>query len=125
MNFLDNLFLTQSITETDGGFEAVVRCNPDHAVYKSHFPGNPITPGACMLQEAGVLMQEKMGRPLFLKTSKNIKYLSLLIPAEGKEVKFIFSHVVEGETECKTQVVIADANSVYTKMSLTFSYERL
>ena len=62
---------------------------------------------------------------MYLKTSKNIKYLSLLIPAEGKEVKFIFSHVVEGETECKTQVVIADANSVYTKMSLTFSYERL
>ena len=87
MNFLDNLFITQSITNTEDGFEAAVRCNTDHAVYKSHFPGNPITPGACMLQEAGVLMQEKMGRPLFLKTSKNIKYLSLLIPAEGKEVK--------------------------------------
>lgn len=125
MNFLDNLFLIQSITETQDGFEAVLLCNPEHPVYKSHFPGNPITPGACLLQTAGLLMQQKQGRPLYLKTSKNIKYLSLLIPAEGKEVKFIFSHVVEGETECKTQVVIADANSVYTKMSLTFSYERL
>ena len=125
MNFLDNLFITQSITETEDGFEAVVRCNPEHPVYKAHFPGNPITPGACLLQEAGVLMQEKMGRPLFLKTSKNIKYLSLLIPAEGKEVKYMFSHVVESETECKTQVVIADENNVYTKMSLTYSYEPL
>ena len=125
MNFLDNLFITQSITETEDGFEAVVRCNPEHPVYKAHFPGNPITPGACLLQEAGVLMQEKMGRPLFLKTSKNIKYLSLLIPAEGKEVKYMFSHVVESETEFKTQVVIADENNVYTKMSLTYSYEPL
>ena len=125
MNFLDNLFITQSITDTEDGFEAVVRCNPEHAVYKSHFPGNPITPGACMLQEAGALMQEKMGRPLFLKTSKNIKYLSLLIPAEGKEIKFVFSRVVESETECKAQVVIADENNVYTKMSLTYSYEAL
>ena len=125
MNFLDNLFITQSITETEDGFEAIVRCNPNHDVYKAHFPGNPITPGACMLQEAGVLMQEKKGRPMFLKMAKNIKYLSLLIPAEGKEVKFIFSRVVENETECKAQVVIADEDNVYTKMSLTYSYEAL
>jgi 3-hydroxyacyl-[acyl-carrier-protein] dehydratase len=125
MNFLDNLFLTQSITETDDGFEAVVRCNPEHPVYRAHFPGNPITPGACLLQTAGALMQQKMGRPLFLKSSKNIKYLSILIPAEGKEVKFCFSHVVESETECKAQVVIADESTIYTKMSLLFSYELL
>ena len=125
MNFLDNLFLTQSITETDDGFEAVVRCNPEHPVYRAHFPGNPITPGACLLQTAGALMQQKMGRPLFLKSSKNIKYLSILIPAEGKEVKFCFSHVTESETECKAQVVIADESTIYTKMSLIFSYEPL
>ena len=125
MNFLDNLFLTQSITDTNDGFEAVVRCNPEHDVFKAHFPGNPITPGACLLQTAGALMQQKMGRPLYLKASKNIKYLSILIPAEGKEVKFGFSHVAEGETEYKAQVVIADESTVYTKMSLTFSYEPL
>ena len=125
MNFLDNLFLIQSITDTDDGFEALVRCNPEHPVYQAHFPGNPITPGACLLQTAGALMQQKMGRPMFLKSSKNIKYLSILIPAEGKEVKFGFSHVAESETECKAQVVIADESTVYTKMSLTFSYEPL
>lgn len=125
MNFLDNLFLTQSITDTDDGFEALVRCNPEHLVYRAHFPGNPITPGACLLQTAGALMQQKMGRPLYLKSSKNIKYLSILIPSEGKEVKFGFSHVAESETECKAQVVIADESTVYTKMSLTFSYEPL
>ena len=123
MNFLDNLFLTQSITNSDDDFEALVRCNPEHPVYKAHFPDNPITPGACLLQTAGALMQQKMGRALYLKSSKNIKYLSILIPAEGKEVKFSFSHITEGETECKAQVVIADESTVYTKMSLIFSYE--
>ena len=125
MNFLDNLFIIKSLTETEDGFEAVVYYDPEHPVYKVHFPGNPITPGACLLQTADALMQEKMGRPLFLKMSKNIKYLSLLVPAPDKVVKFVFSHITEGETECKTQVVIADENTVYTKMSLTFSYEQL
>lgn len=123
MQFLDDLLITQSITETENGFTAVLRCNPEHLIYQAHFPSNPITPGACLLQTAGELLQRKLGRPLFLKASKNVKYLNVLVPANGKEVRFTFSNIVESETECKAQVVIADEASVYTKMSLTFSYE--
>lgn len=123
MNFLDNLFILNSIDGTENGFTALLRCNPEHLIYQAHFPGNPITPGACLLQTAGELLQHKLGRPLFLKASKNVKYLNVLVPSEGKEVRFTFSNLVESETECKAQVVIADEASVYTKMSLTFSYE--
>ena len=125
MNFLDHLFILNSIDETENSFTAHLRCNPEHLIYQAHFPGNPITPGACLLQTAGELLQQKLDRPLFLKASKNVKYLNVLIPAEGKEVRFTFSNLVESETECKAQVVIADETSVYTKMSLTFSYESL
>lgn len=125
MNFLDNLFILNSIDGTENGFTAILRCNPEHLIYQAHFPGNPITPGACLLQTAGELLQHKLGRPLFLKSSKNVKYLNVLIPAEDKEVRFTFSNLAESETECKAQVVIADEAQVYTKMSLTFSYEAL
>ena len=123
MNFLDNLFHIESIEEAENGFVALLCFNPEHLIYQAHFPGNPITPGACLLQTAGEVLQRKLGRPLFLKASKNVKYLDVLVPAEGKEVRFTFSNLVESETECKAQVVIADEASVYTKMSLTFSYE--
>lgn len=123
MHFLDELFFLQSIENTENGFTTILRCNPEHLIYQAHFPGNPITPGACLLQTASEVLQYKLGRPLFLKTSKNIKYLNVLVPAEGKEVRFTFSNLVESETECKAQVVISDEASVYTKMSLTFSYE--
>jgi 3-hydroxyacyl-[acyl-carrier-protein] dehydratase len=125
MNFLDNLFIKESITDTDTGFTAKLRCNPAHPVYQAHFPGNPISPGACLLKTAGGVLQQKLGRPLYLKASKNIKYLNLLIPEEGKEVCFNFSNFSEVENGCKAQVVIADEASVYTKMSLTYSYEPL
>ena len=125
MNFLDNLFILQSTEETETGFLARLRCNSEHPVYKAHFPGNPITPGACLLKTAGEVMQQKTGRPLYLKSSKNIKYLSLLVPEEGKEVCFNFSNFAEIENGCKVQLVIADDTSVYSKMSLTYSYEPL
>ena len=123
MQFLDDLLITQSITDTENGFTATLRCNPEHLIYQAHFPGNPITPGACLLQTACELLQCKLDRPLYLKASKNVKYLNVLVPAEDKEVRFVFSNLAESETECKAQVVIADENSVYTKMSLTFCYE--
>ena len=125
MTFLDNLFIIESVDDTDSGFTAKLRCNPEHPVYQAHFPGNPITPGACLLKTAGEVMQQKLGRPLYLKASKNIKYLNVLVSEEGKEVCFNFSNFSEIENGCKTQVVIADETSVYTKMSLTFSYEPL
>jgi 3-hydroxyacyl-[acyl-carrier-protein] dehydratase len=123
MHFLDELFILQSIEDNENGFTANLCCNSNHLIYQAHFPGNPITPGACLLQTASEVLQRKLGRPFFLKASKNVKYLNVLVPAEGKEVRFTFSNIVESETECKVQVVIADEASVYTKMSLTFSYE--
>ena len=125
MNFLDNLFILESIDDTDTGFTAKLRCNAAHPVYQAHFPGNPITPGACLLKTAGEVLQHKMGRPLYLKASKNIKYLNVLVPEEGKQVCFNFSGFSEIENGCKAQVVIADETVVYSKMSLTFSYEPL
>lgn len=125
MHFLDNLFILESIDNTDTGFSAKLCCNSAHPVYQAHFPGNPITPGACLLKTAGEVLQQKLGRPLYLKASKNIKYLNLLIPAKEKEVRYEFSNITEIEMGCKAQLVIADENSVYAKMSLTFSYELL
>ena len=125
MNFLDNLFILESIDNTDTGFTAKLRCNPDHPVYQAHFPGNPITPGACLLKTVGEVLQQIIGRLLYLKASKNIKYLNVLVPEEGKEVCFNFSSFAEIENGCKAQVVIADETVVYSKMSLTFSYEPL
>ncbi len=49
----------------------------------------------------------------------------MLIPADGKEVTFTFTGIAETEAGCKAQVVISDNSIVYTKMSLSFSYEAL
>ena len=125
MHYLDDLFTIKFTEETENGFSVHLLCNPSHPVYQAHFPGNPITPGACLLKTAGEVLHRRSGRPIYLKASKNIKYLNLLIPEEGKEVCYNFSSFAEIENGCKAQLVIADNTVVYSKMSLTFSYEPL
>ena len=125
MHYLDDLFTLQATEDSDKGFTARLRCNPKHPVYQAHFPGYPITPGACLLKTAGELLQSKTGRALYLKSSKNIKYLNIMVPEEGKEVRFVFSNIAPTENGCKAQLVVEDDASVYSKMSLTYSYEPL
>ena len=122
MDYFEDLFFVIAQEDTEDGFSVLLRCNPSHPVYQAHFPGNPITPGACLLQTAGQLMRQRKRIPIYLKSSKNIKYLNVLVPAEGKTVRFNFSHLVESDTECKVQVVVADETMVYSKMSLSFSH---
>lgn len=121
MNFFDNLFFIQSIDETEDGFTARLLCNPSHPVYKAHFPGNPITPGVCVMQMASTLFGKKLNQKVWLKAAKSVKFLSAIIPAEGKEVKFGFSRIVESGKEIKAQVLVSDDSVTFAKMSLIFS----
>lgn len=125
MQMTDGLFIIESMNDTDSGFEVKLRTNPAHFIYKSHFPGNPITPGVCVVQTAGELLERKYNRKLYLKSIRNVKFLAVIVPAEGKIIKYTFSNIVEDKTGGKAQVVVSDDDTVYAKISLIFSNERI
>lgn len=125
MGYFDNLFIIKSKEETGNGFAFKLQCNPSHPVYQAHFPGNPITPGACLLQTAVGLFQQIQGREVCLKNAKSIKFINVLVPSEGKEIQFVFSQIENTGADIKVQVVVEDENLKYSKMSLTFGDEIL
>jgi len=125
MKLLDNLFIPQSLNDVDGGFTARMLCNPSHFIYQAHFPGNPITPGVCVIQLASELLEQKMNHPLWLKRVKSVKFLNSIIPASGKEIVYSFDGLTETETGCTVQVVVSEAAYINAKMSMEFSYESL
>ena len=125
MRLTEGFFNIEAICDADSGFEAVLRINPEHPIYKVHFPGNPITPGVCIIQAVGELLENRLGRKLYLKTVKNVKFLSVIIPEEGKKIKYSFSNIIEDDSIVKTQVLVSDDAAVYAKLSLIFSNVRL
>ncbi len=58
MKLLNNFFTIV------GGNESCVhiRLHTTHPVFRAHFPGNPITPGACIVQAIGVLLCVREGQ---------------------------------------------------------------
>lgn len=125
MRLTEGFFIIESTNDSDNGFEAILRTNPEHPIYKAHFPGSPITPGVCVIQAAGELLENKLGRKLYLQSIKNVKFLMVIIPEEGKKIRYSFSNIVEDESGVKAQVVVSDDAMVYAKISLIFSNVRL
>lgn len=123
MKLLDEFFFVKEIKDEENGFVALLQVNPEHFIYKAHFPGNPITPGVCIVQAASELLQCKLNRNLFLKNVKNVKFLSTIIPSEGKIIKCSFSSISEEENSCKAQLIVSDETSTFAKISVVYSYD--
>jgi 3-hydroxyacyl-[acyl-carrier-protein] dehydratase len=74
--------------ETDENTKIEVELNPQHAIFGGHFPGNPVLPGACMVQMMRELLQDIHHCKLELQKSQNIKFISVVIPGVNNLLTF-------------------------------------
>ncbi len=74
------LFHIAEIDHQDGQVSALLRLNPDHAILKGHFPGQPVVPGACLVQVVKEVMEKALNTPLLLTNAGMIKFISMLVP---------------------------------------------
>lgn len=54
-----------------------------HVIFQAHFPGNPVTPGVCMMQVIKELLERITGKGLTLIKSGDIKFTALIDPFEN------------------------------------------
>lgn len=87
-----------------------------HPIYKAHFPGNPITPGVCLLEIIGYLIEQKMGRPVKLVRAKNIKFLSVLNPLSTPQADFKLQ-IKSERPQLEVQTAIESMQGVIAKMT--------
>lgn len=123
MKLINSFFEINSFNELETGFSYTISFNPEHLIYKAHFPERPITPGVCILQVATELLEQKMNRPLYLSLASNVKYLAVLSPDDDISVSYDFSKMTVGEKECKVHVTVKNNHCIFAKLSLTFVYE--
>ncbi len=61
--------------------------NANHAIFKGHFPGNPVVPGVCMIEMVKELVAMQVQERLLLRSSGNIKFLNLITPEVSPLIK--------------------------------------
>jgi len=77
----DKLYSVVSVTGSEGKIIAGIHLNKDDELFKGHFPGQPVLPGACMLQILKEVLELALNKKIRLKKADQMKFLSVVNPA--------------------------------------------
>jgi 3-hydroxyacyl-[acyl-carrier-protein] dehydratase len=77
----DPLFKIISINADDNAVVASIDIDIDNEILKGHFPGQPVVPGASMLQLVKEVLATAIKKPVRLVKADNVKFLSLIEPS--------------------------------------------
>lgn len=118
MILLNDFYTILSSEQHEGRAVFNVRLNPRHFIYEAHFPGEPITPGVCIIQIAKELLEVHLKRSLQVSQIKNVKFLSVLSPTRIIDVTFSLTKVCIEEEMVKSLIGVTGGNVQYAKISL-------
>ena len=77
----DDIFIVESLTHTDGIIKVDLSINDYSSIFKGHFTGQPVVPGACMLQLLKDVLESALGYSVQLKKAGNLKFIRMIVPA--------------------------------------------
>lgn len=104
----------------NGSFSANIKLNKDHNIFNGHFPGNPVTPGVCMMQIVKELTEEFTGKKLFLKSASNVKFMAIINPFETPNLTMQLD-IKEIENEVKVKNTTAFGETIALKLSVNYT----
>ena len=112
---MDEFYTIEETLHEEEMTQVNVLVNPEHVIYKAHFPEYPITPGAILVGMAADLASSELGIDRDLTEVKNVKFLVPHLPQEHPHLSF---RMKLGESSA--DVVIADGEITFSKMTLIF-----
>lgn len=118
MTVLQDFYQIEDFKEAaTGKYIARIRLNAHHAIFQGHFPGNPVTPGVCMMQIVKDLSEQIAKRPLFLSRSSNVKFMALINPEENPELELQLEISEDAEGQVKVKNVTTFGDTVALKLT--------
>lgn len=118
MKLRDSLYTIVSESKGEGRHDFNIKLDPEHFIYKAHFPGEPITPGVCIMQIAKELLEEAVSESLTLSCVKNIKFLRIISPDDVTDICYSLAKIAREDGQVKVQVTVTAGEETYAKLSL-------
>jgi 3-hydroxyacyl-[acyl-carrier-protein] dehydratase len=100
--------------------KAQVKLNPDHEIFKGHFPEMQILPGVCTLQIIKELLYKLVNKNLTLVKGNNIKFTAIINPRETELVDFEIKIVSNVDNRMTINCQVSGNNAIVLKMKGTY-----
>lgn len=115
----DDLYQVVTMDTGEGWIKSSIRFNREHAIFKGHFPGQPIVPGVCMIRIVRELMETCLKSSCRLVAAHSVKFMAFLDPSEATAVDVVIDFNL-GENCYSVKAALSSAPVVYFKMTCQF-----
>lgn len=119
-SILNNFYELKSQESENNIFKAKITLNQDHEIFQGHFPGNPVTPGVCMMQIVKELTEYFTDSKLFLKSASNVKFMAIINPFETPDL-LLELDIKEKDGELKVKNTTSFGETIALKLSVTYT----
>lgn len=77
---MNDFYTIETLKREQNSFSCTVAFNPQHDIFKGHFPGQPIVPGVCMMEMVKELLEQLTDSKLWLRAAGQVKFLRFVTP---------------------------------------------
>lgn len=123
MSILKNFYTLKSIKEQEENkFTAEITLNADHEIFNGHFPGNPVTPGVCMMQIVKDISEKITERKLMVNSANNVKFMAIINPEETPDITLDFD-ISSTDESVKVKNITSFGETIALKMSVNYKIQ--
>lgn len=116
---IEGLYTVLNFEKEEQTVNATVKLNPEHEVFKGHFPGNPVMPGVCMIQMIKELTEEATQMNLSLSVASNIKFMAIINPEKNDTIQLTIQ-ISEVDGQIKVKNTVSFEETLALKLNATF-----
>jgi 3-hydroxyacyl-[acyl-carrier-protein] dehydratase len=117
----NDLFSIDKLTHEDRIIRATLGINSNSEIFKGHFAGQPVVPGACMLQVVKEVLEMALTRPVRLKKADQLKFMTMIDPTKILLVQLDMAYEPVDENTISATAKLLNGEVVYFKFRGIFS----
>jgi 3-hydroxyacyl-[acyl-carrier-protein] dehydratase len=103
----DSFYHITSLNHQDNTIMISLQFNSGNEIFAGHFPGQPVVPGACMLQMVKEILTEAFGANYQLKKADNLKFIAPVDPRIAEDTKMKISYKnLDADIQVNTQLSV-------------------
>lgn len=102
----------------------VVKLDKENTIFKVHFEGSPVLPGACMVEISKELIELIFNKKTRIERIKNIKFTKAVTPLENEIIVFEIETKTcdDGRLVAGIQVKGTNEEDVFSKIDLVINF---
>lgn len=96
----DDLYQILNLEHADNIVTSGLSLNLTHPIFTGHYPGQPVLPGACMLEIVKEVLSAALEKPVSLHKATQVKFLKMIDPREHAVLSLVIK-LTKDETGLK------------------------